>query len=456
MPPIKQYVNLPAGATSAEGPSRDLRVTPNSVPNVGPGDKIEWWIEPAAGNVDSQYIPRPSRAKLRFAETALGGSGAFENQIKLPHVGGDKYVVKVAKKGDGVTSLSTDELETWRKIYYTMFHVGPAALTMFNSLEARFKAAFAEGFIELANVAKVAALTQLARVDLTTTAGLGRPALHFLGGGANGIINLRPTGTGTLANKPFHAAILVVPDIYRLEERPRVHTNQRAVTGTTDVPFRLFRDAGNPQAFAYRAQVRWTGQPGVDVRSRLSLVGAPTDHLSRFQWDLGAVPGLTTWLGTPANTYTLDLVLVRESTVMGYSLGNLCVVRTVDGLTDVLQTFTHELGHGVGQVVHWEQRWDAAGAALASEANPKRHFDEYGGRGSHCTTNARLAAAPASAGLTTGQWYVHDSGRLCTMFWRGDSHVDPDGKFCGHCKPRMRRADLDSASMQGRHWNYIG
>jgi hypothetical protein len=37
---IKQYVNLP-GTTGGLGPTRALRVTPNQVRNVAPGDQVD-------------------------------------------------------------------------------------------------------------------------------------------------------------------------------------------------------------------------------------------------------------------------------------------------------------------------------------------------------------------------------------------------------------------------------
>ena len=457
MPTIKQYVNLPSGTTNIHGQTRDLRVTPNSVPNVGPGDRVEWWIEPDAGNTSVTFLSLAQRAKLLHPETTLAATGAFENQVSFPHVGGDKFVVKVAKKNHRADFLATDTFETWRRLYYSVFYMGADALNMFNSLEADFKAAFADGFIEIENVQKTAALTVLARVDLTTSSAIGRPNFHFLGGVAapNGIVDLKPTGTGTLINKPFHIALIVVPDIYRIADVVK-HISITAVAGSTTVDFRLFQHPADPRAFVYTATVAWAGHFAQDVKPRLSLVGAPTDARSEYRWDLGTVAGLTTWLGTPGHTAQLDLSLVKESAgIMGYSIYNLCVVRTIDGLTDVLQTFTHEVGHGIRQAVEKEPKWDAAGASVADEVNQKWHTDNFGGRGPHCSTNAVLSsAAPLPPGLTSVFRYG-GAGLLCTMYFAGERHVDPKGKFCPACMPRVKRVNLNSASMTLR-WNQIG
>jgi hypothetical protein len=457
---IKQYVNLPSGTTNIHGRTRDLRLTPSSVPNVGPGDRVEWWIEPDPGNTNVSYLSLAQRASLRSPQTGLSGSGAFENQLTLPHVGGDKYKVRVSKLHQRANFLETDTFETWRKLYYSVFYMGNAALNMFNGLEADFKAAFAAGFVELENVQKTAALTVMARVDLSTAAAIGRPNFHFLGGTAapGGIVDLRPTGTGALAHKPFHVAIIVVPDIYRIQDVAKTFTIALAsIAGSTTVDFRLFQKPGDPKAFVYQGTVSWPSHAGVDIKPKLFLQGAPTNYLSRYRWDLRTVPGLTTWLATAGHTASIDLSLVKESPgIMGYSIYNLVVVRTIDGTTDVLQTFTHEVGHGIRQTVQSEPKFTGGGTASGSEANPRWHTDNFGGRGNHCSTNATLStAAPLPPGLTSVFRYG-GAGDLCTMYYAGESHVEPKGKFCATaCLPRVKRVNLDSTSMNLR-WNQIG
>jgi hypothetical protein len=460
MPPTKQYVNLPSVAANPErGETRRLQITPNTVPNVNAGDRVEWWIEPNPGNTDSIYLSPASRPRLQFNETPItAASGKFENTITFPPSGGDIFTIKAAKAGDRANFLQTGEFETWRKIFYTVHYMGADAQNLFNSLRGKFEDAFKDGFVELEQVQMVATATQMARVDATIQPMLGRPQLHFMRDPPNGIIGLRPAGSGTLTDKPFHAALLVVPDIYSVKEEIFAMAGSRNVTGTTTFTFQLHTDPGNASAFVYRATASWPGRLAIDVKDKLSVVGVPTRRRSVLSWDLTTVPGLTLHLAAaPANTFDLNATLVSESGVMGYSIFNFCIVRTIDGSTDVLQTFTHELGHGVGQAVQKESRWDGPGNALSDEHNPFWHTDPYGGRGPHCQTRAVLQAAPASEGLTTGQWYRYGgAGHLCTMFFSGESHVEPNGKFCENCVPRLKRYTLNSASMTTRRWNYFG
>ncbi|CAM2010074.1 hypothetical protein [Acanthopleuribacter pedis] len=452
---IKQYVNLPSGVTNIHGTTRTLKLRPNNIPNVGNGDRVEWWVEPGwATNTDEIYLSLTQRARMRNAETVIAASGSFENEVILPHVGGDRWVVKAAKKGDRPNSVSTDIFETWRKVYYTVFYVGNNSLNFFNALENDFKDAFKPGYIELQNTTKTASLTVVARVDGTI---VRHPSVSFpfMGGPPNGVINLRPTGTGTLTNKPYNVALLVAPDIFSTSPQPRTELGTRAVIGSTVYHHLLYTEVGNPTAWITQGQIRWPGQPWTNVIPRFTLP-TNTNHNAVVRWDLNAVPGLTNHLATAANTFDMRYTVVREHLIMGYSIGNFCLVRTRDGLTEVLQTFTHEVGHGVQQAVQKESRWDTNGASLSDEHNPRWHTDVYGGRGPHCWKNAVLGPGPP--GLTSGQAYRYGgAGQLCTMFYRGDANVEPKGKFCvSHCEPRLKRVKLDTPAMNAKIWNYFG
>lgn len=448
---IRQYVNLPTGVTNIHGNRRDLRAAPANIPNVGAGDTTEWWLEPVGGNnVDPQYVDPARRAKVTHATRPFNaGAGAFLNRLELPHVGGDQYLVKVSKQGDRSTFLTTDTFETWRKLYYTLYHVGPPALNFFNGLEARFKDAFARGYLEMECAAKVPAITDAVRINADPY------NRQWMDGTADAAIDLRPAGAGALANKPFHVALLVCTDCFYTEDVARSDPTSRTTVGTTDYTHRLYTEGGNPLAFLKQARVRWTGHAWRDVRAHFNLVSTATWN-STIGWDLSPVPGLTNHVAAaPANTFNLEFTVLHEHRLMGYSFCNFCIVRTLDGVTDVLQTFTHEVGHGIGQAVKWEDRWDGSGAPLAPELNPRWYNDFYGGQGPHCNTNAVLGAQP---GLTSGQEYVYGgAGDLCTMYHRGEPHVEPNGRFCPtHCLPRVRRRDLGSAAMTAKNWNFFG
>jgi hypothetical protein len=293
-----------------------------------------------------------------------------------------------------------------------------------------------------------------------------------MNGGANAVMNLRPTGTGRLLNhattKPFHLAVAIFPDIY--ETAARTHTyNTAIVNGGVDYGYLMFQRPGNTSLRAAdcvtTARVRWTGHPAwVDVRSMVTLVSAirgtrTVATSSRLEFDFSTVPGLNAHLAaSAANTYELNFRTVEEKhDFVGYSWRNICVVETVSGTTSALQTFTHEVGHGLNQTVRRETRWNAAGTAqIAADVNPRWHTDNFGGQGPHCWHNAVLDnTGTIPAGLTAVFRYG-GAGLLCTMFFQDEANCDPDGRFCEYCEPRLKRQNMDTTRQAGANWNYYG
>lgn len=470
---IKQYVNLTGAAatTTIHGPTMTVRVPPNDRAALQPTDRAEWWCLPVgANNTDVQYIQGVRRVRPRDnfpALTPLTGTtstGYFETQVSLPYVGGDQYEVKVCKQTDhrdpAKTRTLADTFETWRKIYYTVYYMGANSFNFFNAVEPRIRDAFNRGYIELDRVQMIPTMTVIGKVNTDA-------ADAFLNGSTNAILNLRPTGTGTLPNwaatKPYHLATVVVPDVYETAPHPHPLIRSNPVDNLI-VGYLLFQQAGNPALRATdcvtRAQVRWPGQAAwINVLPGITLVSA-TPAASRLDWDLRPVPGLTNHLAAAAgNNYELDVMTIEERhNFVGYNWRNFCIIETASGVTSALQTFTHEVGHAVGQAVRQENRWDATvgTTALPAEPNPRWHTNNFGGQGPHCWHNAVLSAAAAPAGLTAVFIYG-GAGNLCTMFYADEPNVDPNGRFCPlYCEPRLKRQDLDNVRQMGADWNWYG
>jgi hypothetical protein len=470
---IKQYVNLNAPAlaatTNAYGPERTIRVTPDNRSAVRTTDRVEWWCLPVgANNTDPSYIQaarrnRPSDAQPAF--TPLVGTtrtGHFQTRVRFPWVGGDQYEVKVCKQTDNRDPAKTrtlpDTFETWRKIFYTVYYMGGGAFDFFNQVEPQIEDAFNRCYVELEKVRMIPTLTVMGKVNTDA-------ADAFLNGSPGAVLNLRPTGTGRLPNhaatKPYHLATLIVPEVY--ETAARNHPLVRnAAADNLVVNYRLFQRDDNTTLRAAdcvnRARIRWTGHAAwVNVQARTTLVSV-ADQRSELAWDFRPVTGLTNYLAAAAgNTYELDLRTTEERrNFVGYNRANLCVLKTATGITSALQTFTHEVGHALGQVARQENKWDAVtgNTAMPAEPNPRWHTDNFGGRGDHCWHNARLRAAPPPAGLIAV--YVHDTGQLCTMFYADEPNVDPNGRFCSYCEPRLKRQNLDRTRQVAAFWNYYG
>lgn len=470
---IKQYVNLDARAiaatTNAYGPRRPVRVTPDNLSAVRRADRVEWWCLPVgANNTDPSYIQAARRIFPREGRTAITplvgstSTGHFQTRVRFPWVGGDQYEVKVCKRADNRDPAKTrtlpDTFETWRKVFYTVYYMGEGAFDFFNRVEPQIEDAFSRCFVELEKVQMIPTLTVMGKVNTDA-------ADAFMNGSPSAVLNLRPTGTGRLPNhaatKPYHLATLIAPDIYETETHPIDFLSDAAV-GSTVVGYRLFQQDGNTTLVAAdcvnQARIRWTGHPAwVNVQAHITLLSV-ADRQSEFAWDFRPVAGLTNFLAAAAgNTYEADLEVTEEvRNFVGYNWRNFCVLQTATGTTSALQTFTHEVGHALGQVVRRERKWDAAtgNTAQPAEANPRWHTDNFGGQGDHCWHNARLQAAPPPDGLTAV--YVHDSGQLCTMFYADEPNVDPNGRFCIYCEPRLKRQNLDRTRQVSASWNHYG
>jgi hypothetical protein len=429
---IKQYVNLPPDAPRAHGARVGLSAEAASLaePDVG---FTEWWVEPSgADNVDARYLARVARARARHPERR-NLRGRFTNTLILPHVGGDRYKVRCSKRGDRSSPLEVEEIETWRKIYYTVHYMNAACLTIFNNVKTKLLAAFEEAFIEL----KEEAVLRTLRDEPKTRS-------------SNALEHLYRRRPG-LANRPFHLRIVVLNDIYDVEDGEYTQTGVAAKVTViaTDQPLT------DLTATHWRRRARARIEPAgrwMGIRAFASKTGERSITV-----DLGGHPQLSKAIDD-GNTLAIEVATRERGHYLGHSLGNFCCVRINETGTQaeieqtILQTFTHEIGHGFQQAVRRERTYDASGVANGWENNPRWHDDAFGGQGPHCSTNAKLAADPDT---TSGQTYVHDTGTMCTMFFRDDPAVDADGKFCDTCKPRLRRVNLGERRMREKGWNWF-
>ena len=428
---IKQYVNLPYDADKHEGNRVNLDVDALNL-NEQDVQFTDWWVEPVgADNVDPQYLSRNSRAHLRHS-LRRNRRGKFSNTLLLPHVGSDTYRVRCSKHDDRSAPVEVEDIQTWRKIYYTVHYMNDACLDIFNNVRARFIAVFKAGFIELEEVALNRTL-----VDEPNTSS-SRALTH--------LYRRRPS----LSNRPFHLRIVILNDIYDIVDVE--YTEANVGTKIHDII------TGNP--LSDRTATHWAKR----IRARIEPAGRWI-NIRRYtqkvddttiRVDISADERLSRAIDE-GNTLTIAIETRERDHYMGHSHGNFCCVRInetgtpADIESTILQTFTHEIGHGFQQVVRRERLYNANGHRRGWQTNPQWHNDSFGGQGPHCSTNARLI--PSSLTLS-GQTYVWNNGNLlCTMFFRGDGHVNPSGEFCDGCLPRLRRANLNRNNMSHQNWN---
>jgi len=431
---VKQYVNLPYDADKNFGNRVAVEVEASS---LGEEDValVEWWVEPGGDNQDEKYLSRRSRARPRKKVTK-NKKDKFKNKILLPHIGGDKYTVKCSKRGDRSSPVELEEFEIWRKLFYTVHYMNADCKTFFDELKGDFEKAFGvdKGFIELENKAMTKTL-----VDEKNTKS------------SNALTHLYKKKP-KLSDRPFHLRLVVLNDIYE----PK---NAKYKGDSTAAEYEQATDRPLAEKKAIRSvKARINGRGSwYNVKKHATLDGekkikVKLDEHDRIKKALDDGKKINVKIRTRERSHYL-----------GHSIGNFCCVRINEpGSRDkqkmtVLQTLTHEVGHGVQQVVKRERLYNAKGSAKGWEKNDKWHTNKHGGQGPHCSTNAKLVSSrhpkTRKKRTSSGKWYVHDSGTLCTMFFRSDDQVDAKGEFCDSCEPRLKRVNIGSRQMKRQGWN---
>lgn len=427
---IKQYVNLNFNADDHHGSMVHLEVEASDITDEDV-ERAEWKVEPEGeDNTPDRFLAHASRARMRRDLTG-NNNNLFRNTVYLPHVGGDKYKIKCAKRGDESTTQESDVFETWRKIYFTVHAMNDRCEQIFNQVKARFKAAFEEAFIELEEVT-----VNRTRRDEPQTR-----STNFLAH----LYRRRPR----LSDRPFHLRIVVLNDIGDIVGA------RYGDTGLSSKQFTLDTDNDLSTVRGYRWLRR--AKARIEPRGRWRNIADYTRKTGDKQVEID-LRGHRRISRAIDNGDTIEIrIRTREfDAYCGHSIGNFCCVRINEPGTDaqiqttILQTFTHELGHGFQQVVGRERTYNDRGVPTGWENNALWHTNDQGGQGTHCAKNAKLVASDET---TSGQIYTHDSGTLCTMFFRADDNVDADGKFCDSCLPRLKRVNIGSASMRRQGWN---
>lgn len=494
-----QFVNLPYDESQHAGNklilrAKLVRVKGKEVP-IAPGRTVVWVLEPDGGNTDTKFLAKNQRARLERTESTSNPQGIAENVLWLPHVGGDKYKVKVHRKGDPAhTAVEVLEVTTWRKIYYTVHYVGSDARALYNRVKARMLQGLAAGFVKLEEV-NVAPTPEVEEDAVATSNDLRR--LY--------------QGSYPLSHKPWHVRIVIAKNLVDAVTASAQFFPVQEKTGSSDRwtgPGWVLTRKGNAYTvelttpadmlaedpvgslaaipLAKAAGKDWERKGGdIDLKAAAKLTGARklTVDLSAYQGQLN--PALRHFrdakvaVGPDIHNLTFQrryengavaFVLTYNKAgagdqYNGHSFGNFVCVRShrpgegsqaaID--TAILGTFVHEIGHGLQQTVKEEQLYDANGAKITSGAGRLLknyrvvsgvnrgpwHTDDQGGQGPHCAHNGKLVG---------GQWaYDATKGQLCTMYFAGSPHRT-NGVFCPTCVPRLKRANLSRLHMIKQDW----
>ena len=432
---IKQYVNLLQDDDQNFGSRINLEVDTG---DVSAEDVVwaEWWVEPeGAQNQDQKYLSQSARARLSRTNTR-NEDDQFTNRLRLPHVGGDQYLVKCSKRDDRDNAVSLEVIQTWRKLYYTVHYMNEDCRSFLSDLKGKFEDVFKEAFIEFELVTENLALVDEPHTEATDS--------------LNHLYNSEPP----LANRPFHLRLVVLNNIYEAKnETYLMNVNDSDYFRFEVSSMILITDnelAPDSPIRSVHARSR-NGGGWIDIAEHAVVSGS-----NRIRIAADSNQQIRDFLDDDQEIQVRVRTKERED-YLGHSIGNFCCLRINEPgtpeqrKTTVLQTLTHEIGHGCQQVVRRERIYNAAGAASGWENNTMWHTDEFGGQGDHCATNA--AKQDSDETTTSGEIYAWSAGTLCTMFFSAESHVDANGAFCVKCEPRLKRVNLGRRTMRRKDWD---
>lgn len=177
MPPQRVYVNLPAHVANGH----PMTVTTTKSANKSGTRQSAWSIAGQPTNLgDQQGVADTSftgGAEVTEKLPLQPAQRTFENGVKLGHIGGNVFTVSVKKinAGLGSRAITSEPLETWRKIFITvnaMRGLEAAKATIEGSLPALLAPAFIELEVREPATPADGELAPVARVDSDALPGL--------------------------------------------------------------------------------------------------------------------------------------------------------------------------------------------------------------------------------------------------------------------------------------------
>ena len=426
--PIKWYVNLPQDPEKHEGSV--VRIVAAASDLGKKARVVDWKLVAEGTNTKKKYLSAKQRA-IVLPKSSVNLEDKFRTLLFVPHVGGDKYKVEVKKRGGGGSTLETPTIETWRKIFVAVHYMDAKALQTFNSLRGTVEGVFKKVFVELAW--EPAATKTLVEEPWTSATPTHMPHLY-------------DTARTKLDHRPFHMRLLLVTEIYEKKNLKYGPLELRKAQCT----------AAGAHRYRFENPIGWTSADTGCRKAKVSLgAGTPWRDITDLATKAGdnvlsieikkdpqawrqLEAGQPVWLYIETNE--------REHGFNGYSLNNFAVIKTnrPEGAAGCAQTFVHEVGHSLRQVVLWEAEHDDAGRRNGWVKNPLWHENAQGGQGPHCSHNATLAP---STKTKSHKVYVWAGNPLCVMFFCSDEHRQ--GEYCESCLPKLKRTDLGKEAMSG-------
>ena len=428
---IKQYVNLPQDPAEHHGADLPLEVEASNVS----ADNVryaEWWIEPNGDNTPERYLSRRQRAHLQQRITR-NRRDHFANTLSLPHVGGDRYDIKCSKRNDRNSAVTIDTVETWRKLFFSIYAMDDRCATHINRVKAPVLSAMRDVFVELVEHQSVRTQVQ-------------ENYTEFRNGLRHYYQDPNAADPSALPNRPFHLRVLVLLRLFQHMPTRYNPTTSHIVHYQNTVNELMEHN----WLVSARARLAPNG-PWRDVTAQCRRMGA-----RQFSADLTDQREFWDGLHNDSRNIELDITVREKFNAAGGSIGNLVILAIMDGDQETatqfsIATMVHELGHACNQVIDRERTYNGRGSPNGWDVNSQWYNNVNGGVGDHCNLNASLQAVAVSV-ASSGQIYRPNPGQnTCVMYHQMHPRIGQD--YCNQCKPRVKRADLGQSALVSRNWN---
>ena len=445
LPLIHQDENNNEGTVA--GPIMPIKAT--LVTNNKKAFTADWSLKSDPNNLDVNLQTSCLPASLEKADTIEEDTKAkerfFKNRLKLPDISGDKHTITVSKKKlhtRGGRDILKVEVETWRRIWFTIFWTDDQQLPLINDVARAITSAYAEAKIDMVHVPATTKLDY----NHATVAILRSPSpledfVKAMHGGQH----------PALQRKPFHLQVVMVKEcaeIKRVDIKSKFgpydfpnfkvedeNAEVMKVIGIkikvpkeyhllTDDVIQQVKKLRNDYWFkktikSLKVQIQGETNPRIENPEYIVKRNNPNEFtfelLANFEYISEAL----------AEGKTVDLefgVEVYDTNFAGVNDGNKIVIATHETQANnpqlpqspetLAKVLIHEIGHAVGLVPD----------TINSFKHPD-HYSGHGGTGPHCKHNAALNQY--------GIYRYGNAGKMCVMYHQVHDQAGPE--FCDNC-----------------------
>ena len=412
----------------------------------------KWALKPDGNNTDVKITgPAVQAAGLEHEkkkEERGTNKRFFTNSLRLPDIGGDKHTVVCTKVNPTRANreILQVEIETWRKLWFTIYWTDDSQLNVINDIVNTIKSAFGKAQIDFVHVPAQAKLNWAHHLySITSSTNLQEDFVKAMHGGA----------WPALQRKPFHLQIVLVKSCVRLKQMtlkfkvmPTVSAaDGYKLEGTTltvklpqEMKFLLYdnllaqvaRVRPNYQFFNSIKAIKYKPDTQPEVTIIPTANNVKFINMLNFSVDTTGAIEQALKAGAVDFEFTVEVV---DDCIAGENKGNKIVIEThelkegnlaIIPKESIAHVIIHEIGHALDLVPDSNAFW-----------THKDQYRDHGGTGPHCKYNAALD-------LQNIYRYA-GQGKMCIMYHQVHEQAGPD--FCENCLKYLKFTPLRLAKL---------